>query len=89
MAQTSEDIRLLNEKSNHASGFVTRINNELGKVIIGQQTDRTVAHWPVKQWACITRRSTRAGENTCDQIIGAGRTCRFQPHPVHPGPVAG
>lgn len=38
MAQTSEDIRLLNEKINHASGFVTRINNELGKVIVGQQT---------------------------------------------------
>ena len=37
MAQTSEDIRLLNEKINHASGFVTRINNELSKVIVGQQ----------------------------------------------------
>ena len=38
MAQTSEDIRLLNEKINHASGFVTRINDELSKVIVGQQT---------------------------------------------------
>ncbi len=38
MAQTSEDIRLLNEKINHASGFVTRINDELGKVIVGQQS---------------------------------------------------
>jgi MoxR-like ATPase len=38
MLQTAEDIRLLNEKINHASGFVTRINDELGKVIVGQQT---------------------------------------------------
>lgn len=37
MAQTSEDIRLLNEKINHAAGFVTRINDELSKVIVGQQ----------------------------------------------------
>ena len=37
MVQTSEDIRLLNEKITHASGFVTRINNELSKVIVGQQ----------------------------------------------------
>jgi len=37
MAQTSEDIRLLNEKITHASGFVTRINDELSKVIVGQQ----------------------------------------------------
>ena len=37
MGQTSEDIRLLNEKINHAAGFVTRINDELGKVIVGQQ----------------------------------------------------
>ncbi len=37
MLQTAEDIRLLNEKINHASGFVTRINDELGKVIVGQQ----------------------------------------------------
>lgn len=38
MLQTAEDIRLLNEKISHASGFVTRINDELGKVIVGQQT---------------------------------------------------
>jgi MoxR-like ATPase len=37
MAQTSEDIRLLNEKINDAAGFVTRINDELSKVIVGQQ----------------------------------------------------
>ncbi len=38
MLQTAEDIRLLNEKINHAAGFVSRINDELGKVIVGQQT---------------------------------------------------
>ena len=38
MVQTSEDIRLLNEKITNASGFVTRINDELSKVIVGQQT---------------------------------------------------
>ncbi|MEO6583216.1 MAG: MoxR family ATPase [Ferruginibacter sp.] len=38
MLQTAEDIRLLNEKINHAAGFVTRINDELSKVIVGQQT---------------------------------------------------
>ena len=38
MVQTSEDIRLLNEKITHASGFVTRINDELSKVIVGQQS---------------------------------------------------
>lgn len=37
MLQTAEDIRLLNEKISHASGFVTRINDELSKVIVGQQ----------------------------------------------------
>lgn len=37
MIQTSEDIRLLNEKINDAAGFVTRIHEELGKVIVGQQ----------------------------------------------------
>lgn len=37
MVQTAEDIRVLNEKINDASGFVTRINSELGKVIVGQQ----------------------------------------------------
>jgi MoxR-like ATPase len=38
MLQTAEDIRLLNEKINHAAVFVTRINDELSKVIVGQQT---------------------------------------------------
>lgn len=38
MLQTAEDIRLLNEKINHTAGFVTRINDELSKVIVGQQT---------------------------------------------------
>src|SRR5437868_4716449 len=37
MTQTSEDIRLLNEKIGHSAGFVNRINDELGKVIVGQQ----------------------------------------------------
>ena len=36
MLQTADDIRLLNEKINHAAGFVTRINDELSKVIVGQ-----------------------------------------------------
>jgi len=36
MLQTAEDIRLLNEKIKHAAGFVTRINDELSKVIVGQ-----------------------------------------------------
>lgn len=38
MIQTAEDIRLLNEKINDAAGFVTRINDELTKTIVGQQT---------------------------------------------------
>ena len=38
MLQTAEDIRLLNDRINHASGFVSRINDELSKVIVGQQT---------------------------------------------------
>ncbi|MFN8247740.1 MAG: MoxR family ATPase [Ferruginibacter sp.] len=38
MLQTAEDIRLLNEKISYASTFVSRINDELGKVIVGQQT---------------------------------------------------
>ncbi len=38
MLQTAEDIRLLNEKISYASAFITRINDELGKVIVGQQT---------------------------------------------------
>lgn len=37
MIQTSEDIRLLNEKINEAAGFVSRINDELSKTIVGQQ----------------------------------------------------
>src|SRR6186713_952972 len=36
MLQTAEEIRLLNEKVNYASGFVTRINDELSKVIVRQ-----------------------------------------------------
>ena len=36
MQQTAEDIRLLNDKINDAAGFVTRINDELSKVIVGQ-----------------------------------------------------
>lgn len=42
MVQTSEDIRLLNEKITHASGFVTRINDELSKVIVGQDRKSVV-----------------------------------------------
>ena len=38
MLQTAEDIRLLNEKISHSSAFINRINDELGKVIVGQQT---------------------------------------------------
>ena len=38
MLQTAEDIRLLNEKISYSSAFITRINDELGKVIVGQQT---------------------------------------------------
>ncbi len=38
MLQTAEDIRLLNEKIVEASSFVSRINKELSKVIVGQQT---------------------------------------------------
>jgi MoxR-like ATPase len=38
MLQTAEDIRLLNEKIDHAAGFVSRINSELSKVIVGQST---------------------------------------------------
>ena len=37
MLQTAEDIRLLNEKINYSSAFVNRINDELSKVIVGQQ----------------------------------------------------
>ncbi len=38
MLQTADDIRLLNDKINHAAGFVSRINDELSKVIVGQHT---------------------------------------------------
>ena len=38
MLQTAEDIRLLNDKIGHAAGFVSRINDELSKVIVGQQS---------------------------------------------------
>ena len=37
MLQTADDIRLLNEKIQQSSGFVGRINDELSKVIVGQQ----------------------------------------------------
>ena len=37
MLQTADDIRILNEKIGHASGFVNRINDEVSKVIVGQQ----------------------------------------------------
>lgn len=36
MLQTAEDIRLLNEKISYSSGFLTRINDEISKVIVGQ-----------------------------------------------------
>lgn len=38
MLQTAEDIRLLNDKISHSAAFVSRINDELSKVIVGQQT---------------------------------------------------
>ena len=45
MVKTSEDIRLLNEKISHAAVFVTRINDELSKVIVGQQAyEQTFDH---------------------------------------------
>ena len=34
--QTGEDIRILNEKIQQASGFTEKLRNELGKVIVGQ-----------------------------------------------------
>lgn len=37
MLQTADDIRLLTEKIQQSSGFVGRINDELSKVIVGQQ----------------------------------------------------
>ena len=38
MVQTSEDIRILTDKINAASGFASNINQELSKVIVGQQS---------------------------------------------------
>ena len=38
MLQTADDIKLLTEKIQDAAGFVTRINDELSKVIVGQNT---------------------------------------------------
>jgi MoxR-like ATPase len=37
MAQTAEDIRLLNEKIQSAAGFIDKMEAEIGRVIIGQQ----------------------------------------------------
>jgi MoxR-like ATPase len=37
MQPTADDIRLLNEKIQHASGFVSRIEDELSKIIVGQR----------------------------------------------------
>jgi len=36
MLQTAEDIRLLNERITYSAGFIDKIHNELGKVIVGQ-----------------------------------------------------
>lgn len=36
MLQTAEDIRILNEKITHSAGFIDKIHDEVGKVIIGQ-----------------------------------------------------
>ena len=36
MLQTAEDIRLLNERITHSAGFIDKIHDEVGKVIIGQ-----------------------------------------------------
>src|SRR5690348_110707 len=36
MVQTSEDIRLLNEKINHSASLIDKIHDEVGKVIVGQ-----------------------------------------------------
>jgi MoxR-like ATPase len=37
MLKTAEDIRLLNERINHASQFVDKLREEIGHVIIGQR----------------------------------------------------
>ncbi len=34
--QTAEDIRLLNERIQHASLFIERLRGELSKVVVGQ-----------------------------------------------------
>ncbi len=36
MLQTADEIGLLNDKINNATGFIDKINNELSKVIVGQ-----------------------------------------------------
>jgi MoxR-like ATPase len=36
MLQTAEDIRLLNERISYSAGFIDKIHNELGKIIVGQ-----------------------------------------------------
>jgi MoxR-like ATPase len=36
MLQTAEDIKQLNEKISHSAGFVDKIHDEIGKIIIGQ-----------------------------------------------------
>jgi MoxR-like ATPase len=38
MLQTADDIRILNEKIGYSAGFISRINDELSKVIVGQQS---------------------------------------------------
>ena len=38
MVQTSEDIKILTDKINASSSFASNINQELGKVIVGQQS---------------------------------------------------
>jgi MoxR-like ATPase len=38
MLQTADDIRVLNEKIGYSAGFISRINDELSKVIVGQQS---------------------------------------------------
>jgi MoxR-like ATPase len=38
MLQTADDIRALNERIGHSAGFISRINDELSKVIVGQQS---------------------------------------------------
>ena len=36
MLQTAEDIRLLNERISYSAGFIDKIHDELGKIIVGQ-----------------------------------------------------